>query len=354
MAGLKLFLSFLFACLLWGQAPVTKQEILDGLKAGTERASGQSELAAAIVERGIAFTVDEKTLEEFRQAGARSFLLDAIRRAGAKPAPVDRPRLRLPDDPPPPPATPSEEMTPEAKAEAIAKLPFLEQARYYALEYSDDLPNFRVTQMVKRYVRGPQSKDWELRDSLELELSYSDKQGEKYKLVKLNGAPTKMSYEQLGGSTSTGEFGAIMGSLFSLRSKADFKETGKEVFNGRQTVLYDFLVKKVNSNSEITDRSSNRSVIAGYQGTVWIDVETKRVLRIELAHDNIQPGFPITLAESAIEYDFVTIAGERYLMPVRAEVLLGRDREREYSRNVIEFRNYQKFDTDVKLVPDNN
>lgn len=353
MNGLKFLLTFLFACLLFSQAPVTKQEILDGLKAGTDRDSGQSELAAAIVERGIAFPVDEKTLEEFRQAGARSFLLDAIRRAGAKPAPVDRPRLRLPDDPPPPP-TPAEELTPEARAEAIAKLPFLEQARYHALEYSDELPNFRVTQIVKRYFRGPQSKDWELRDTLELELFYSDKQGEKYKLVKLNGAPTKMSYDQLGGSTSTGEFGAIMGSLFSPRSKADFKETGKEVFNGRQTVLYDFVVKKVNSSSELTDRGSNRSVIAGYQGTVWIDVETRRVLRIELAHDNIQPGFPITLAESAIEYGWVTIAGERYLLPVQAEVLLGRDSLREYTRNVIEFRNYQKFDTDVKLVPDNN
>jgi hypothetical protein len=38
---------------------------------------------------------------------------------------------------------------------------------------------------------------------------------------------------------------------------------------------------------------------------------------------------------------------------VRAEVLLGRERDREYSRNLIEFRQYQKFDTDVKLVPDN-
>jgi len=347
------------------EGAVTRQEILARLKQGQSnpRQSGQGDLAELIVERGVDFSVDESVIDEFRRAGARSFLLDAIRRAGIRTPTSDpeSPRLRRPEEPSPEPSrelNPQErrleDLTPEERAAALASLPFIEQARYHALEYSDDLPNFRVTQLVTRYFRGLASKDWEKRDSLELELSYSARDGEKYRLVKLDGAPTKMSYDQVGGSTSTGEFGALMSSLFSPQAKTDFRETGREALNGRQTAVYDFRVKKVNSNSELSDRQTGRTVIAGYQGTVWIDLESKRVLRIELAHENIPPSFPLTMAENSVDYDWVTIAGERYLLPVRAEVLLGRERERQYSRNLIEFRQYQKFDTDVKLVPDNN
>ena len=346
--------------------PLTRQEIIDHLRqsSGNPRQSGQGDLAEMITVRGVDFSVDEQLLDELRRLGARSFLLDAIRQAGRPtatppPSPDARPRLITPDSLPAP--EPSEEktaksfedLTPEERSEVLARLPLIEQARYYALEYSDELPNFRVTQFVTRYRRGPTDKDWVKSDTLELELSYSDKGGEKYRLLKLNGAPTKIGYDQVAGSTSTGEFGALMSSLFSPRAKTEFRETGREKFNGQTAATFDFRVKKVNSNSELTDRTTGRSVIAGYQGTVWIDLETKRVLRVELGHENMPPGFPITIAENSVDYDWVTIAGQRYLLPVRAEVILGRERDREYSRNLIEFRQYQKFETDVKLVPDN-
>jgi hypothetical protein len=48
----------------------------------------------------------------------------------------------------------------------------------------------------------------------------------------------------------------------------------------------------------------------------------------------------------------VTIAGEKYLLPVYAELILGRDAERFYSRNVIELRNYHMFETDLKILPE--
>jgi hypothetical protein len=76
------------------------------------------------------------------------------------------------------------------------------------------------------------------------------------------------------------------------------------------------------------------------------------VLRIEQAQEGMPANFSVTLAENAIEYDWVKIADQSYLLPVRAEALLGRDRERYYTRNVTEFRNYRKFDTDIKIVPD--
>ena len=70
------------------RAPLTKAELLTLLKQAPEHRSGQADLADEITERGLAFKLDEKTLDEFRQAGAKGFLLDAIRRAGGLTTPT--------------------------------------------------------------------------------------------------------------------------------------------------------------------------------------------------------------------------------------------------------------------------
>lgn len=335
--------------------PVTKEEILTFLKTKADKRIEQGDLAGEIAQRGVAFPVTEENLEVLRKAGARSFLLDAIRDSIKKeePAPPpERPRLKSAEEAaPPPPTEESEEAKEKARAEAFAKLPFLEQARYFALEYADNLPDFMATQFVTRFAQKPGDKDWKKEDTLEIELAYRVKGGEKYKLTKLDGKPSTLKYENLGGSISTGEFGSLLTAAFAPQSRAEFKELRKEAFNKRQTVVYDFKVKKAFSANQITDRTTHQSIITAYQGTVWIDVETKRVLRIEQASEGMPANFSITLSESAVEYDWVKIADQPYLLPVRGEVLLGSDRDRYYTRNVIEFRNYRKFDSDIKFLP---
>ncbi|HKF55068.1 MAG TPA: hypothetical protein VKJ45_06480, partial [Blastocatellia bacterium] len=191
-----------------------------------------------------------------------------------------------------------------------------------------------------------------IQDRLNVQLTYRADKGEEYKLVSIDGKPARQSYDQLGGSTSAGEFGSFLASLFAPSSRAQFVEIKHDTFRNRDTIIYDFSVKKVNSTVQITDKDQNRSIITGYKGSLWIDAETKQVLRVESTSFDIAPGFPITLAENSVEYDWCTIAGERYLLPVRAEVLLGRDRDHFYSKNIIEFRDYHKYEGDVRLIPD--
>ncbi|MBP6820862.1 MAG: hypothetical protein KA368_04935 [Acidobacteria bacterium] len=356
---LAILLSFLFGISAAGFiqdkiAPVTKEEILTFLKAKADRRVEQGDLAGEISQRGVAFPITDEILEEFRKAGARSFLLDAIRNSAKKeeaPSP-ERPHLKTAKETPAPlPTVEEEEAKEKARAEAFAKLPFLEQARYYALEYEDNLPDFMATQFVTRYGQKPGDKDWKKEDTLEIELSYRIKTGEKYLLTKMDGKPSNLKYEYLGGSTSTGEFGTLLAAAFNPQSRAEFKEVRTETFNKRKTVVYDFKVKKAFSANQIIDKTTHQTITAAYQGTVWIDAETKRVLRIESASEGIPANFSITLAENSVEYDIVKIADQPYLLPVRAEVLLGSDRERQYSRNVIEFRNYRRFDSDIKFLP---
>src|SRR5262249_17408415 len=243
------------------------QEILRLLKPTPGARYEQGDLAGEIAQRGIAFPVDEKTLDELRRAGAHSFVIDAIQKAAENaaakrtppqpqtqqqspslnqpaseaPASDARPHLQRQsstDDQ----ATTTEEAPRDPPKIDITKLPLLEQARYHAAEFMDDLPNFVVTQIVTRSARTPEKKDWQQQDKLEVELSYRAKTGEQFKLVRYNDKPTQMTYQQLKGATSTGEFGSMLGALFSPQSQAEFKEVRRETFHGRQTVIYDFRV----------------------------------------------------------------------------------------------------------------
>lgn len=362
--------------------PFTKQEIIRRLKPTPGVRYEQGDLAAEIEQRGIAFPVDAQTLDELRRAGAHAFLIQSIRNAaqaaaakrnppppqtGAAPQSQnadsgDHPHL-LHDPPPDPSATQSgaqpgdkpgaaEENQPEEPKIDVSKLPLIEQARYHANEFMNDLPNFVVTQIVTRYARTAGKRDFEQQDKLEIELSYRSKTGEQFHLVRYNDKPTTMSYDQLKGATSTGEFGSILGAVFAPQSQAEFKEARRETFHKRQTVVYDFRVKKAFSLNQITDVNSGRSVVAGYSGSVWIDKETGCVLRIEQSADDIQLGFPVSLAENAVEYDWLDIDGQRRLLPINAEIILGNDAEHFYSKNVIEMRNYHMFDTDLKILPE--
>jgi hypothetical protein len=92
----------------------------------------------------------------------------------------------------------------------------------------------------------------------------------------------------------------------------------------------------------------------GYSGTVWIDAETKKVLRIDQAIDDLPKSYPITHAESSVDYDIVRLRGldVDFLLPTRAEFIIGDRRQKRQSRNVMHFKFYRKFETDVKLGDD--
>jgi hypothetical protein len=58
------------------------------------------------------------------------------------------------------------------------------------------------------------------------------------------------------------------------------------------------------------------------------------------------------MAEHAVEYDEVKVNNKIYFLPVSSEFIIGSDKTRFYSRNLVEFRNYQIFETKVKVLPD--
>src|SRR5690606_32459500 len=93
-----------------------------------------------------------------------------------------------------------------------------------------------------------------------------------------------------------------------------------------------------------------RSSPAGEKGRIWIDRETFRVLRVAYEMTDITPSFPVKAVTKTIDYGIVDISGEKYLLPTLSyfKGTLVAENGRTYDqRNVIRFRDYQKFGTDV-------
>lgn len=67
---------------------------------------------------------------------------------------------------------------------------------------------------------------------------------------------------------------------------------------------------------------------------------------------DIARDFPVKAVTKYIDYDLIDIAGEKYLLPTLSDfrgTVQSSDKRFE-SRNVIRFKNYQKFGTEVKIV----
>jgi hypothetical protein len=81
-----------------------------------------------------------------------------------------------------------------------------------------------------------------------------------------------------------------------------------------------------------------------YKGSVWIDPQTGRVLRIEMEAYGFPESFPTDHVESATDYQYIRLGdAKQYLLPVHAETLSCQRGTNMCSRNTIDFRNYHKY-----------
>jgi hypothetical protein len=230
---------------------------------------------------------------------------------------------------------------------------FIDRAREEAYSFSETLPNYVVKQFTTRYAtaiaRGGRTS-WQVLDNVTADV-IEENGTEKYKNILVNGKPPRENVED-SGSWSSGEFSSVLLDLMSPSTNADFHGKRATTIVNRSAFRYDFLVEQPNSHWRIESRGQVYN--PGYTGAIWIDKETWRVLRIELAAKELPRGFPLDTVESAVDYDFVLIGEGKYLLPVHSEALSCGRGISDCSRNVIEFRNYRKFSADTSITFDPN
>jgi hypothetical protein len=227
----------------------------------------------------------------------------------------------------------------------------LEMARDVAIRYSDSLPDFICTEVIRR-TQDPQGNGrWRTMDTLTVKLSYFGHK-EDYKLMQIDGKPTLLDYMYAGGALSTGEFGTRLYSVFDPRSQGDFRWKGWTTLHKRRVARFSYRIAREHSIFQIqygpTSTGPN-SIVVPYHGEVYVDEETHMVLRLTQQAE-IPENFPINANDSTVDYEFAAVGGKQYLLPSRAYV---KTRSGKYvAENNVQFREYRKFQSEANITFD--
>jgi hypothetical protein len=218
----------------------------------------------------------------------------------------------------------------------------VEKARGLALLYTGSLPDFICTETVRRYVEDRTTRSWSPRDTLTVEVAYSEK-GERYKLSAIDGLPTTKKLEKVGGFKSNGEFGSLLRAIFAPESATKFAWERWTILHGRLTNVFSYRIDLPNSKYTLDFRAflKHYHMTTGMLGMVYVDSETGQVMRFTDEAFGLPADWPILRTPAVVEYDYADIGGQKFLLPRRVDSrVVMRDGQ---SRNVKDFGNYRKF-----------
>jgi hypothetical protein len=264
----------------------------------------------------------------------------------SKPAPTAVAQVR-------PPAAPAEERPDDAPPALTRATPadpdeaFIFKAREMAEEFSQSLPNFICNQMTTHFQTEGKPVSWQPVDVVTAAIVYEDGK-ESYRNVAVNGKLTKKSMEENAGGWSTGEFGTTLRDVMSPYTDARFYNRRESNASGLSAYKYDYEVEQPNSHWKTI--IGGQSVMPAYRGSIWFDKKSYRVLRIEMDARKIPEEFPADHIEWAVDYGFVKIGGNEYLLPTHAENLTCWRGSTRCAKGTIDFRNYRKFTGESQIL----
>jgi hypothetical protein len=321
------------------QKPLSQAEYVKMLYDLQKNPSKKDELVEVVRRRGIGFDLTDglrglTTSKSRNDAELKRTLEEAARRR------QDPEKSQLPSE--------------KEVSEVLAK------SRAATLAAIEDMPDFVVKQQVARSAAYAGTNNFQNLDRLVVAVSYRASGQEDYKILSRNGIlennpKSKQSYEEVGGTSSTGEFVTVLAKIFKPESDTEFKLIDTDIIRTRRALVFDYSVTREKAKQVIIASGSfDDTAITGMKGRVWIDRENFRVLRVESAATEIPEGFRVRSANRTIDYDWVTIADEKYLLPLLSDVrLTSRENKQIYeTRNVIRFKEYQKFGSVVKILDD--
>jgi hypothetical protein len=327
------------------EPPLTQPEYVKMLYALQKDPTGRANIIRVLRERGINFVLTDGIRSLTRSKGAND---EELKRTLEE---ADRRRR-----------DPEAAKLPSAKEAAEV----LDKARSGTLAALEQMPDFVVKQVIARSEAYAGTGNWKPLDTVIVAVSYSTEKGEQYRVLAVNGAPVESAagdnYSNLNGSTTSGEFVEDLAKLFRPESKTEFKILTTDVVRDQPALVFEYeILIQNNKNGGVGFKTPSgqkeftfTTVPAGQKGKVWIDRKTGRILRIEYKATEIPADFRVRAYESSIDYDWVDIAGERFLLPIVSDnrFTSAEGQQMFQSRNLIRFKNYQRYGTDVKILDD--
>jgi hypothetical protein len=334
----KLLLLVLSVCLaLSAQTRLSIEQLKSFIKSSVQLQHEDRRVAAYLKNIRLQYRLDEETLAEFDRMGAGPRTMEALRE-------VQKGSQSLPD-------APTRATAPEAAASAIAppspaeQKKVLAEVRGYALNYTRSLPDFICLQVTRRYVDPTGLEFWQRADVITERLSYFE-QREEYTVVTINNQPTNLTHDQLGGATSSGEFGSMLKEVFEPETKTEFKWERWARLRGRKMQVFSYYVARENSKWRISYERT-QEIVPAYRGLVYVDDATHQVMRLTLEAVEVPLSFPIQQANTTLDYDFTKIGDLEFILPLKAVMRMRQGRL--LVKNEAEFRMYRKFGAEATI-----
>ncbi len=334
------------AVVLAAQADLSYSQLRQFIKSSVEQKLRDKDVADYLKRQVVGFEITDGLVEEFVGWGIGPKTLKALEELQVAtkrmpaPAPIE-PAVRDELRQPPPPS-------------AERQMEIIEKARKLAQAYTDELPNYVCLQLTRRFFDPTGTEmDWLNHDEIKTRVSYFDGR-EDYENLSVNGRPTGKAFSELGGTTSTGEFGTILDALFAYSTDAQFDWARHSLLRGHPVYVFNVEVPRDRSNWTLTSGGSSgqdqRTIRSGYTGLVYIGKESGRVLRIVMEARGLPRDFPMQEARSRLDFDFIDLSGEYFLLPLKAQAFVRTGRL--LTRNELEFRLYRKFTAEATITFD--
>jgi hypothetical protein len=328
------------------QVKMTVERLVAFVTSSVQLHEDDRQVAETVKKIQLSNQLDAHTVETLQALGAGRLTVAALKTLMADSA-------SLSAAPAPPPAqkvAAAPALAPMAAPDAGQQKEILAAITENALNYSDSLPNFICLQVTQRYVDRSGGDHFVATDKIAERLSYFEHK-EDYKVISVNDAPvTNRKHEQLGGATSSGEFGSMLREVFEPQSQTEFQWERWGKLRDHIMHVYSFRVRLENSQYHITAEEVNRTVTVGYHGLIYADRDTRSVMRITMEADDIPADFPIRSASETLDYDTISISGEKFILPLKVEMQM-RD-GKNVMKNQAAFRLYNKFGADTSITFD--
>lgn len=319
-----------------GEMNLTVAQLVMFIRSSVELKQPDRQVAEYLRHVKLKDRLADRTIEDLQSLGAGPKTVAVLRELGEASA-----SLTLSAPPPPPPVYVP---PPPPNSEEQAKI--IDEARDYAINYTKQLPNFICVQVTRRdYDPTGSGNNWYHSDTITARLSYNG--FENYEVILHNNQPvTNANMRQFGGTTSEGEFGSMMKEIFESESHTEFSWDHWGKLRGRKTYVFAYDVQQQYSKYHV-EADDKLAIVPAYRGLVYIDEDTKMVVKIVMTPYDMPVTFPIHDITSSLDYDLETIGDSQYMLPLKS--VLTSKRDRQMTKNDIEFRLYRKFGTESSI-----
>ncbi len=319
-----------------GEQSMTVAQLVMFIRSSVQLKQPDRQVAEFLRKIKLTDKLDDRTIEDLQSLGAGAKTVAALRELGEASA-----SLRVAPPPPPPPV-----YVPPPPPDSEEQAKIIDQTREYALNYTKQLPNFICVQVTRRDVDPSGSgNNWYHSDTITARLSYNGV--ENYEVILHNNQPvTNANMKQFGGTSSEGEFASMLAEIFQPETHTDFSWDHWGKLRGRKTYVYAYDVQQEFSHYHV-EAEGAETIVPAYRGLVYIDEDTKMVVKIVMTPYDMPSTFPIHQINTSLDYDFETIGDQQYMLPLKSVVTS--KLARQMSKNDIEFRLYRKFGTESSI-----